>query len=102
MCTRPDIEFSAMPRTNDMDLRVVVPAAVHLHFGINIVDNSFKDPSLADGATLMRTDISPGVKLNIDSKDADVNAIDCQQLLGIVVEIVDRSTLMLSHLRATQ
>lgn len=70
-----------------MQLIVIICAAMNLFVVIYVVDNPLEDSALADWAALMRANVAPCVKFAVDLKDADIDAVDRQQLLWRVVEV---------------
>ena len=102
MDTRANVEFRAVPWTNNVNLRVIVSTAMNALVGIHVVDHALEDPALTYRSPLVRTHIAPGMKLTVDVKDTDIDTVDRHQLLGIVAEIVDTCNFMLSHLLAPQ
>src|SRR5262249_39020274 len=92
-----DAVFVAVPRTDDIELGVVIGLRANRAVFRDRLEHSFHDAALADRSGAMRATIMPGVKLAIEPEDANFE-LAADNNLAIAVDIVrDFSSIVFGH-----
>src|ERR1700761_3078307 len=92
-----DAVFVAVPRTNDIDLGVVIGLRTYRAIFGDRLEHPLHDAALADRSGAMRATIMPGVEFAIEPEDSDFE-VAADDDLAVAVDIIrDFSGVVFGH-----